>query len=277
MGDTDPLVTRAALVGTVKSKWWIIPLVVGICVAILFAQESNLDSEPTFGIVSRTYEAREAYSALSALEIDAQAFAPMLSVSGQIAAFNSDAARDARNEANGFEASLNVTQTPGDFTVVNQEIADRRTIYSVIAVGSNLYTMACRDTPIDTCATALDVGKTEFEAARKAAISSSIANVATALQSRLDSVRRTIAATSDPTALIAQRQLEIELSSQIEALNSAVDESLYSLTLVNETITEPSPTVSTVTTSTYLLGVVVGLVLSVIILLQFAVLRSRRR
>ena len=277
MGDTDPLLTRTAVVDTVKSKWWIVPLVVGICVAILFAQESNLDSEPTMGVVSRVYEAREAYSALSALEIDAQAFAPMLSVSGQIAAFNSYTARDARNEQHGFTASLSVTQTPGDFTVVNQEIADRRTIYSVIAVGSNLYTMTCRDTPIDTCATALDVGKTEFETARTASIAASITNVATTLQTRLDSVRRTIAATSDPTALLAQRQLEIELSSQVDALNTAIDESLYSLTLVNETVTDPSPTVSTVTTSTYLLGVVIGLILSLIILLQFAVLRSRRR
>lgn len=277
MGDTDPLLTRTAIVDTVKSKWWIVPIVVGICVAILFAQESNLDSEPTMGVVSRVYEAREAYSALSALEIDAQAFAPMLSVSGQIATFNSYTARDARNELHGFTASLSVAQTPGDFTVVNQEIADRRTIYSVIAVGSNLYTMTCRDTPIDTCATALDVGKTEFETARTAAITASITNVATALQTRLDSVRRTIATTDDPTALLAQRQLEIELSSQVDALNTAVDESLYSLTLINETVTDPSPTVSTVTTSTYLLGVVIGLVLSLIILLQFAVLRSRRR
>ena len=277
MGETDPLLTRAALVDTVKSKWWIIPLVMGIAVAILFAQESNLDSEPVSATVTRRYEAREAYSALTALEIDAQAFAPMLSVGGQIAKFNSEDERFRREAEYGFDARLTVTQAPGDYTIVNQEIADRKAIYSVIAVGSNIYTMTCQESTIANCAVALDAGKTEFETARAEAIGASIANVATALQARLDSVRASIASSSDPTALLAQRQLEIALSSQIDALNAAQDASVYSLVLIDEAQTEPSATVSSVSTSTYVLGMIIGLVLAAIIILQFAVLRSRRR
>jgi hypothetical protein len=277
MGETDPLLTRSAVVDTVKSKWWIIPLVVGISVAILFAQESNLDSEPVSATVTRRYEAREAYSALSALEIDAQAFAPMLSVGGQIAFFNSEEERIRRSEEYGFDARLTVTQAPGDFTAVNQEFTDRRTVYSVIAVGSNLYTMTCQESTIAACAQALDVGKTEFETARSQAIVESIGNVAAVLQARLDSVRRSIDSTSDATALLAQRQLEIALSSQVEALGTATNESVYSLALIDEVQTEPSATVSSVSTSTYMLGIIIGLVIALIIILQFAVLRSRRR
>ena len=277
MGETDPLLTRASLVDTVKSKWWIIPLVMGIAVAILFAQESNLDSEPVSATVTRRYEAREAYSALTALEIDTQAFAPMLSVGGQIATFNSEDERFRREEEYGFDARLTVTQAPGDYTIVNQEIADRKTIYSVIAVGSSIYTMTCQESTIADCAKALDVGKTEFETARAEAIGASIDNVATTLQARLDSVRASIASSSDPTALLAQRQLEIALSSQIDALTAAQDASVYSLVLIDEAQTEPSATVSSVSTSTYFLGMIIGLVLAAIIILQFAVPRSRRR
>ena len=277
MGETDPLLTRSAVVDTVKSKWWIIPLVISISVAILFAQESNLDSEPVSATVTRRYEAREAYSALSALEIDAQAFAPMFSVGGQTAFFNSEVERIRRSEEYGFDARLTVTQTPGDYTVVNQEFTDRRTVYSVIAVGSNLYTMTCQESTIAACAQALDVGKTEFETARSQAIVESIGNVAAVLQARLDSVRRSIDSTSDATALLAQRQLEIALSSQVEALGAAANESVYSLTLIDEAQTEPSATVSSVSTSTYMLGIIIGLVVALIIILQFAVLRSRRR
>ena len=277
MGETDPLLTRAALVDTVKSKWWIIPLVMGIAVAILFAQESNLDSEPVSATVTRRYEAREAYSALTALEIDAQAFAPMLSLGGQIATFNSEEARVRREHDLGFSARLTITQAPGDYTIVNQEIADRKTIYSVIAVGSNIYTMTCQEATIATCADALDAGKTEFEAARDEAIGASITNVAATLQARLNSVRASIASSADPTALLAQRQLEIALSSQIDALTASQDASVYALVLIDEAQTEPSATVSSVSTSTYLLGMIIGLVLAAIIILQFAVLRSRRR
>jgi capsular polysaccharide biosynthesis protein len=105
----------------------------------------------------------------------------------------------------------------------------------------------------------------------------SIGNVAVVLQARLDSVRRSIDSTSDATALLAQRQLEIALSSQVEALGAAANESVYSLTLIDEAQTEPSATVSSVSTSTYMLGIIIGLVVALIIILQFAVLRSRRR
>jgi hypothetical protein len=277
MGDTDPLLTRAAVVDTVKSKWWIVPLVVGLAVALLFAQESDLDTTPASATVTRTYEAREAYSALAALEIDPQAFAPLLSVSGQIALFNSESERERRSEEHGFDVRLTITQNPGDYTVLDQEIADRRTIYSVLVTASNFYTMTCQDAELTTCATALDVGRTEFEAARISAITESIQNVVTALQARLDSVRRAISTSTDPTALLAQRQLEIELSSQIDALTASMNDSIYALVLIDENTTEPSPTVSTVSTSTYLLGLLIGLFVAVLILLQFAVLRSRRR
>jgi hypothetical protein len=277
MGDTDPLLTRAAIVDTVKSKWWVVPLVIGISIAILFAQESNLDTSPTSATVVRRYESREAYSALSALEIDAQAFAPILSVSGQVLAFNSNDARSRRESEHGFDALLLIDQNPGDYTVVNQEIAESRNIYSVIAVGSTIFTMTCREATIATCATALDVGEQEFEAARTTAIVASIENVRSALQSRLDSVRRSIEATVDPTALAAQRRLEIELSSQIDALRTATAGSSYSLELIDESQLDPSATVTSVAVSTYVLGALIGAIVALLILLQFAVLRSRRR
>jgi hypothetical protein len=277
MGDTDPLLTRTAVVDTVKSKWWIVPLVVGLAVALLFAQESNLDTSPTSATVVRQYESREAYSALAALEIDAQAFAPMLSVRGEILAFNSNDARERRESEHGFDALLLIEQNPGDFSVVNQELAESRNIYTVIAVGSNVFTMTCREATLDTCATALDVGEAEFEAARTSAILTSINNVAATLQLRLDSVRQSIEAATDPTALIAQRQLEIELSSQIDALRTSSDESSYSLEVIAESQLDPSATVTSVETSTYLLGVIIGAIVALLILLQFAVLRSRRR
>jgi hypothetical protein len=277
MGDTDPLLTHAAIVDTVKSKWWIVPLVVAVATALLFAQESNLDVEPSSATVSRTYEARETYSALASLGIDPQAFAPLLSVSGQIALFNSETERERRNEEHGFEAHLTLTQMPGDYTVVNQEVADRRTIYSVLVTASSFYSMSCENAEIAVCQSALDVGKQEFESARISAIGDSITNVTDALQLRLDSVRESIAKTSDPTALVTQRQLEIELSSQIDALTASIDNDLYALEPIDETVTEPAPTVTSVSTSTYLLGALIGVFVAVLILLQFAVLRSRRR
>ena len=77
-------------------------------------------------------------------------------------------------------------------------------------------------------------------------------------------------------ALLAQRQLEAQLASQVSALDIALRETSFELQFVDEWTSAKSATVSTVTTSTYLLGAILGLIIGSLIILQFAALRSRR-
>ncbi len=273
---TEVRVTKKALVETLSSKWWIPLLTSAIATGVLFAQDSRLDVEPARVETVRRLEGIEELSSLVALEIDAQAFAPILSIGGEIARFNSDAANIERNLANGFEVELVVSQVPGDFNVVNREITERNTVYSYVSVGTGIFTITCTEASEKDCGRALDIGVAEFEEGRSAAMHASISAVADTLEARLAAVRELISATTSDTALLSQRLLEAELFSQISVLRSATKNAAFTLKLIDERTEPKSATVTSVAASTYFLGLILGLIIGGLIILQFAVLRSRR-
>ena len=89
-------------------------------------------------------------------------------------------------------------------------------------------------------------------------------------------MRTLIDASEDQTALAAQRQLEAELASQVAVLRASNDVSAFELVFIDEVVEARAATIDSVPTSTYGLGVILGLVIGGLIILQFAVLRSRR-
>lgn len=273
---TEVRVTKQSLVDTLTSKWWILLLTTAIATGVLFAQDSQLDVEPARVETVRRLAGVEELSSLVALEIDAQAFAPILSIGGEIARFNSQAANAERNTANNFDVELLVSQVPGDFNVVNREVTERNTVYSYVSVGTGIFTFSCTEASEKDCERALDIGVAEFEDGRSAAIRASIAAVADTLEARLTAVRELISTSTSDTALLAQRQLEAELFSQISVLRSATKGAAFSFRLIDERVEPKSATVTSVTASTYFLGIIIGLLVGSLIILQFAVLRSRR-
>lgn len=273
---TEVRVTKQALIDTLTSRWWILLLTTAIATGVLFAQDSRFDVEPARVETVRRLEGVEELSSLVALEIDAQAFAPILSIGGEIARFNSEVTNSERNAENDFEVELLVSQVPGDFNVVNREVTERNTIYSYVSVGTGIFTITCTEASEKDCGRALDIGVAEFEESRSAAIRASIATVADTLEARLATVRELISTSTSDTALLAQRQLEAELFSQISVLRSATTDAAFSFRLIDERIEPKSATMTSVTASTYLLGLILGLIVGGLIILQFAVLRSRR-
>jgi len=269
-------ITMVDVTKTLKSKWWVLLVSVGVCTGLLFAQASRFESEPARVETTRRLEGMESLSSLVALDIDAQAFAPILSMGGEIARFNSVEANDQRNAASGWNVKLSVSQTPGDYNVVNREVTERNTIYSLVSVGTGIFVFTCTEASERDCSRALDKGVDEFELARSSSIQASIASVAKTLETRLSAVREMIADATDQTALLAQRQLEAQLATQVAVLRSSGNNSGFALTPIDERVEARSATINSVTTSTYLLGAILGLLLGGLIILQFAALRSRR-
>jgi hypothetical protein len=276
MSDVSIRVTKGDVLGALRSKWWVLLLSVGVATGLLFAQASQFSFEPARVETIQRLEGMESLSSLIALEIDAQAFAPLLSMNSEIARFNSETTNDERNSANNFDVKLMVTQVPGDYDVINREITERNTVYSYVSVGTGIFVLTCTEASERDCERAITVGVEEFESRRNAAIQQSIAAVADKIDARLTAVRSLIASSSDQTALLAQRQLEAALASQVAVLRQASSESAFEFTLIDTRIEPRAATVNSVTSSTYLLGGVLGLLIGALIILQFAVLRSRR-
>jgi len=63
-------VDLAAFWETLKLRWWVVPVVVGLAVGFLWAQESDLRTEPSSYYITRTYEARDSTAVLASVGID---------------------------------------------------------------------------------------------------------------------------------------------------------------------------------------------------------------
>ena len=72
-------------------------------------------------------------------------------------------------------------------------------------------------------------------------------------------------------------ELEASMRSQVTVLEDVAAGSTYDATMIGEYVINQAATVSTVKTSTYALGVGIGLLISVLVLLQMAVLYERRQ
>lgn len=260
------------LVAGVRRWWWIVPVCWLVVVGLLFAQESRLQIEPASATTTRRYETGNPTAALVALGIDARAFYPTIGMGGVIERFNT--ADDDRRERTGIDATLTVSQGPADYSIVNQEIIERRTVYTVIGVGSNVLAFQCREASELNCGRALDLAVAEFSAAREDGLRTAIDDVVRVLEARLAAARAIPDGGGERST--AARRLEVELATQIEALRSTSMNLDYPLVMLNEQVTADSGTVTSVAASTYLLGLLLGTAVGALIIAQLSLTRARR-
>ncbi len=261
----------------VTRRSWIAVPIVAACTGLLFAQESKLDVMPATVYMVRTYEMTSPLPHLAALGIDPSAFAPMLSSTGTMARFNDEELGRQRAERTGNPAELRVEQTTTDFAAIKQEFQESRSIYTMIVAGTNVYNIICDKVDYDECATASDGGAVEFAALLNESFRTATNDVAVLIGKRADAiaaVERSGLSDAERATLV---ELEASMRSQVTVLEDVAAGSTYDATMIGEYVINQAATVSTVKTSTYALGVGIGLLISVLVLLQMAVLYERRQ
>lgn len=269
---TATLVSVRQLAAGFRRWWWILPVSWVVVVGLLFAQESRFQVEPASVTTTRRYETGNPTAALVALGVDARAFYPTIGLGGIIERFNT--ADDERRERTGLDAALTVSQGPADYSIVNQEIIERRTIYTVIGVGSNVLTFQCREASERNCGRALELAIDEFSTDRETGLRLAIDDVVRVLDARLVAARAIPDDGGERST--SARRLEVELITQIEALRATADALDYPLVLIDEFVVANSGTVTSVEVSTYVLGLILGSVAGVLVIVQLALMRARR-
>lgn len=262
---------------TLVRRWWIAVPIVAACTGLLFAQESKFDVRPASVSMVRTYEISSPLPKLAALGIDPSAFAPLLSSSKAMIEFNSEPNRLSRAGGLGIAAELYVAQAPTDFAAIKQEYQESRSIYTLLVAGTNVFVFSCSKVDYDGCDSTINDGTEKFAALLTESYRASTLEVARLIGLRADAV-----AATDRTGLSdAERavllELEVSLRSQTAALEASAKNDGYAAVLLSESVSDQAATVDTVAVSTYAMGAIVGLLISVLVLLQMAVLSERRQ
>lgn len=248
-----------------KLRWWVVPLAMLISAAFLFVNESDLQTSPSFILISRTYEARDESSVLTVANIDPGSIIPFPSFDNQVLALQSPSSRQKIAESIGADTFVTVSRSEQKFSLLDTLIGDGNKRFTFLSLGTPSYTFACSAPTTDECNIAIDAYLTEISRLR-----------AESIRQGFDRAEKLV------SALAGDSQLnEPSLVFKQRALAYAKTLVTGEVVLISTTSEQIGPTVGTVKTSTYVFGLGVGALLGLLVVLQLTVsdrkIRSLRK
>ncbi len=247
----------------VRLRWWIIPICMIVALALMFAQESDLQTTPNSTQIIKTYGARDELAGLALFGIDPNSVKEFPSFQNQLAIVRTVAPTKI-DESLAQSISIGVSRTDPQVSLVNSAANDGGQKFTVLSVGSPNYVFACYSAERSNCDTAIDIYVGVVTETRKAGIIDGLKRLS-------QDVGRVIDATNAGST---------DLSIKLNAINSSISTVSGELSLVGEETETTGGTVSSVKLSTYVFGLSVGLIVAFLIILQLTYtddrIRSRR-
>lgn len=246
-----PEIDLIAIRDALKLRWWIVPVVMLVAVGFLFANESDLATEPGYIAVSRTYEARDEAAVLTVAGIDPGSIIPYPSFDNQLEILRSDETKAKISAKINSDTAVTISRTEQKFSLVDTVESESRTRFTFLSVGVPTYGLGCIAPLADTCNTAIDAYVAELSSLRRASVQEGFARAEKLVSELLDSGQATS-----------------QIATQQRALAFAKEMVTGEVTLISATSAEVGPTVTKVKRSTYIFGVGVGALIGLLIILQ---------
>ena len=244
---------------TFKLRWWVIPAVLAVAVSFLWAQESDLRTEPSSYFISRTYEARDSTAVLASVGIDPVSVRAFPDTNNQLLVLQSAAVRDEISAQLGIDAVVTVTRSRPTFTLADTLGSDGESTFVLTSGGVLAYSFACNEPVRADCESAIDAYVVKTVEIRRDALTAGLND----LQAVLTEVQRVA-----PDAGVA---------TQLAAIGVLIGRLDTPLLKISDSETALSATLTSVRRPTYTFGIAAGLLISLLILLQLTYTDSRIR
>jgi capsular polysaccharide biosynthesis protein len=271
---------------TLRLRWWIVLLSIIVAVLAVFIQETS-SKAPTDGYlvtVYKTYEAKIETSALQVAQVDPSAVVPFPSFESQLGILQSaETATELLGRA-GVDAVVAVTRSEPKFTMVDTlDEANNRVTF--LSRGTTSYTYMCRAANVEDCNKLIDAYVLKTSELRKDGTIGGlevgqklISELLMAGEADLKDLRSTGAPATSITAL--ENKL-VDLKTKSDALEFTADEIAGTLEFASEAIIEDGAAASFVKKSSYLYGLIFGLIVGLLIVSQLGItdkkIRSKRQ
>jgi len=234
-----------------RLRWWIFPLCVVVCVGLLFAQESNLQSAPTSVLVVATYGPRNEMAGLSLYGIDPTAVREYPSFQNQLESVREQAAKAVEDQL-GQPIDVTVTRPEQQVSLIAAADTTGKQKLTMLNVGEPNYVLTCSASTQESCDQAIAIYVQQLSTSRANGIANGLRKLADDVQKVIDSTQ------------VEQSQLELQRNALMTASSSATGE----MQLVSELVEAQSGTITTVHTTTYIFGALAGLLMALLIVLQ---------
>ena len=271
---------------TLRLRWWIVLLSIIVAVFAVFIQETN-SKAPTDGYlvtVYKTYEAKIETSALQIAQVDPSAVVPFPSFESQLGVLQSgDTATELLARA-GVDAVVAVTRSEPKFTMVDTlDEANNRVTF--LSRGTTSYTYMCRAANVEDCNKLIAAYVLKTSELRKEGTIGGL-EVGQKLISELlmagEADLKVLRSTGAPaTSVSALENKLVDLKTKSDALEFTADEIAGTLEFASEAIIEDGAAASFVKKSSYLYGLIFGLIIGLLIVSQLGItdkkIRSKRQ
>ena len=259
--DTDLLtgLDIHAFWATLRLRWWVIPAALVLSVGFLWAQESDLRTEPGSYVIHRTFEARDPTAVLASVGIDPVSVRAFPDANNQLLLLQSAAVRNDIAEQIGKNVAVSISRSRPSFSLIDTLESDGQSSFVFQSAGVPTYTFSCREVVRANCGPAIDAYVAKAVEIRRDSFAAGIADLRAVLQAVNESTPDTSVSTKLTALNVLEQRLEtplIEIASSEEATG---------------------PTVTSVERPTYTFGIAAGLVIAFLILLQLTVTDTRIR
>lgn len=248
-----------AFIETLRLRWWIVPVVLVVSVGLLWAQESDLQTEPESYFLSRTYEARDPTALLASVGIDPISVRAFPDINNQLVILQSTVTRDRIAKETGNDAIVNVSRAQPSFTLVDTLESDGKSSFVFQSAGVPTYSFNCTNQSREKCDSAIDAYVREANELRSASLRLGFED--------LQAILKSLSAADD------NREITMKLNA-LDALKERVETPMFEISRYDQSM---GSTVTNVKRPTYLFGVTAGIFVSLVILLQLTYSDNRIR
>jgi hypothetical protein len=245
-----------AILRVISKKWWIVPLTMLLGLTLMFLQESDLQTSPRYFSLTKTYEPLDQAGPLSIVGLDPSLIKPYPSEENQLSILlNDESQKEILAKIKG-EVDVSVTRSEPNFSLTSSQGDEGKNRFSFVSYGSSSYSFACVETDPINCDSAIDAFVAKLVSIRANATKSGLQNSIALIDSLLSS--------PEDISVAAINSLSLQRS----ALNKSIDLVTGEVTLIGVSQYSGGAEVSSVSKYTYLFGLLIGLVLGCLILLQ---------
>jgi capsular polysaccharide biosynthesis protein len=269
-----------------RLRWWIVLLSSVVAVITVFIQETS-SKAPTDGYlvtVYKNYEAKIETSALQIAQVDPSAVVPFPSFESQLGVLQSGDTSTELLARVGVDAVVAVTRSEPKFTMVDTlDEANNRVTF--LSRGTTSYSYMCRAANVDDCNLIIDAYVAKTSDLRKDGTIGGL-EVGQKLISDLlvagEADLKELLSTGAPaTSIEALENKLVDLKTKSNALEFTVDEIAGTLEFASEVIVEDGATASFVKKSSYLYGLIFGLMVGLLLVSQLGIsdkkIRNKRQ
>ena len=244
---------------TLRLRWWVIPAVVAVAVGFLWAQESDLNSQPSSYYISHTYEARDQTAILASVGIDPVSVRAFPDANNQLLILQSDAVREEIATKLGKDARVTVVRSRPTFTLIDTLESDATSSFVFQSAGVPTYSFSCTEPAKADCESAIN------------------AYVGKAAEIRSESLAAGLADLREVLVDVQAETSDTSIAAKLAAIDALVERLNTPLVQVSTYEEALGPIIDGGQRPTYTFGVITGLLIAFLILLQLAYSDSRVR